>query len=317
MAAAAALLAVLVVNHWTAVRRAHAMTCLYTRGGISGLRSAERALGVSAACTLAFDGGSTWASWSAPWFVDSSIPNNNWSSWVSERAGRHLVADVDLIPTSESADSNWRALGAAGAFVRYDSALAAALVKGGLGHSFIRLGNEGNGSWEPDWIGSSPADWSLWRTFWRRTAFAMRSVPGAHFRFVWCISPGIGHVPLSAYYPGNDVVSVIGLDIYDSGLAYSGSDRWDYLMRVGGVDAVLQFAAAAHKPVAVPEWGLIPAPPGGGDDPNFVRGIASLSARRALTFQGYFDAGSSASALATASRSVAAYREAFGSASGS
>ncbi len=316
IAAIGALITIILVNRsGIAGRPRHSMTCIYTRGGISGLERAERVFGAHATCTLAFDGGPTWATWSAPWFVDSSIPNDDWSAWVSARPGRHLVADVNLIPAAETANPSWRAMGAAGTFVPYARLLAAELVRGGLGGSFIRLGNEGNGPWEIDWIGNSPADWSLWRRFWRQTVLAMRSVPGAHFRFVWCISPGVGHVPLAAYYPGNDVVSVIGLDIYDDARLEPG--RWDYLAGPGGVTTVLQFAAARQRPIAIPEWGLIPSPLGAGDDPSFVQGIAALSSEPSVAFQSYFDAGTSAAALTSAPRSLATYRRAFGSSSGS
>lgn len=288
------------------------MTCLYARGGVGGLEQAEQQLGVSAECTMAFDGGTTWQAWASPWFVQSRVPNNDWGAWVRARPSRRLIVDVDLIPAVETSDPNWRAKGAAGAFEGYARTLAATLVRTGLGDSYIRLGNEGNGSWEKDWIGNAPVDWSEWRSFWSRTVLAMRSVPGAHFRFIWCISEAVGAVPLKAYYPGADVVDVIGVDVYDAGFTYSGQRRWEHLIQQsGGVLDLVRFARARHKPLAVPEWGLIPSPPGGGDDPAFVRGVAALTSAPDFVLRSYFDAGSSASVLRSSPQSVAAYRRAF------
>lgn len=288
-----------------------AMTCLYTRGGVSGLQSAERALGVSASCSLAFDGGSNWATWAAPWFVEKGMPNNDWAGWVRAKPGRQLIADIQLVPTGVAAQAGWRAQGAAGAFSAYDRLLATVLVRSGLGNAYVRLGNEANGAWEPDWIGTTKTQWHLWRELWRRTALAMSSVPGAHFHFVWCISPGVGHVPLGDYYPGNDVVNAIGVDIYDTGLLDPGPNRWTSLLGAGGIQRLLDFASAQGKPVAIPEWGLWSPPVGGGDDPAVVRGVADLSRQPGTVLQDYFYAGITGAALASSPRSLAAYRRAF------
>ncbi len=43
----------------------------------------------------------------------------------------------------------------------------------------------------------------------------MRSVPGASFRFDWTINAGYRPIPFNDYYPGNDVVDIIGMDVYD------------------------------------------------------------------------------------------------------
>ncbi len=293
--------------------RSAGTVCLYTRGGIRGLEAAQKQLGVEANCTLAFDGGPDWTTWATPWFVDNPTSNYDWGKWVAGGSGRRLVVDADLIPKSAEADPNWRALGAAGAYAAYARQLALSLISRGLGLSYVRLGNEANDAATPDFIGPRPTDWANWRAFWRRTALTMSSVPGAKFSFIWCISPSIGHVPLSAYYPGNDVVNDIGVDVYDAGIAYTGDGRFSYLVnRAGGVAEVRQFAFAMRKPLVIPEWGLIPPDSGGGgDDPEFIRGIASLI-QKGVAFQSYFDAGVSAEALANSPHSVEAYRSAFG-----
>lgn len=288
------------------------MNCLYARGGISGLEAAERALAVTATCTTAFDGAATWTQWENPWFANATVANDDWGRWVAAKRGRRLVVDVPLIPSQEAAVYDWRSLGAQGTFSSHARELATALVRAGLGDSFIRLGNESNGPWERDWIGASAGGWLRWREFWRQTVFAMRSVAGAHFRFIWCISPAVGHVPFREYYPGSDVVDVVGMDVYDSGFTYSGGPRWEYLInQPNGVLAIRQFASEVHEPLAIPEWGLIPTPTGAGDDPGFVRGVAGLSRENRFVLQSYFYAGPSAGLLTGSPGSVAAYRRGF------
>jgi len=59
----------------------------------------------------------------------------------------------------------------------------------------------------------------------------MRAVPGAHFKFDWTVNPAIANIPLSNWYPGDDVVDIIGVDAYDAGVPASVpfSGRWNYL----------------------------------------------------------------------------------------
>lgn len=288
--------------------------CLYTRRGIGGLRRAERALQAKATCTLVFHHGATWAQWTVPSFDGPTSVSETWAQWAVARPGRRLIISVPLIPTAERAVRDWRSRGASGDFAQEDRSLAENLVRAGLGTSFIRLGSEGNGRWSVDWIGDTVRDWQQWAAFWRATASAMRSVRGAHFRFVWTISPDVGRAPLSAYYPGDGVVDVIGMDVYDAGFVFLGADRWRYLLdRPNGIGAVMNFAVDHHKPVAFPEWGLIPGPRGGADDSSFVAGVAALSRRPGLAFETYWDAGASATAIAHSPRSRAAFRRLLGS----
>jgi hypothetical protein len=58
---------------------------------------------------------------------------------------------------------------------------------------------------------------------------------------------------------------VVGLDSYD--LAHDDTTaRADYVREPYGLPARVRFAAAHHKPVSCPEWGMY----GAGDDPAYV-----------------------------------------------
>jgi beta-mannanase len=212
--------------------------------------------------------------------------------------------------------SDWLTAGASGAYVGYARELAKNLVAAGLGASVIRLAHEANDPSSPYWIGSTPRDWRLWDEFWRKTVLAMRSVPGARFLFDWCINAYWQPVPLADWYPGNDVVNIIGIDAYDSGVPV-GINRWTRIYgQPDGIKAVLAFARADDKPVSIPEWGLAPVGAqslGGGDDPRYVNGIAQVVRDNPVAYQSYFYDGATRSLLNSSPLSLAAYRSQFGS----
>ena len=55
--------------------------------------------------------------------------------------------------------SNWRVLGAEGAYDGYARQFAANLVAAGMGNAVIRLGHEMNGNWYHDSLGNDPAQY--------------------------------------------------------------------------------------------------------------------------------------------------------------
>jgi hypothetical protein len=142
----------------------------------------------------------------------------------------------------------------------------------------------------------------------------MRSVPGAHFEFDWTVSAGYRSVPLSSFYPGDDVVDVIGVDAYDT-LHGQVADRIAALRgEPGGLDAVRAFAQQHHKPLSIPEWGIGPAGQSGaaGDDPAYVDEVARLARGPGVLYQSYFAGGVEGAELLRAPASLAAYQRHFG-----
>ena len=218
-----------------------------------------------------------------PWVLDT------WAPWVKAASGRRLALSVPLLPTEAKGQL---AAGAAGSFDPYFRTLAQNLVNRGLGTSIIRLGWEANGSWFP-W--SAVPDPASWRAFYRRTVVAMRAVPGAAFTFDLTLNPGQS-LSFADLYPGDDVVDVIGLDVYDVMWQDSTStpeQRWSFLLnQPNGLIDHRDFAAARGKPLSFPEWGLYAAGDvygGGGDNPYFIDRMADWFAANNVAYQGYFN----------------------------
>ena len=285
------------------------MPCVYPGATVNGLEQFDAVVGRQIKCAMVFDDAAPdWRSWENPWFVYNPTPTENWTQFA-RRPGDTTIITLNLFPTSVDT-ANWRAIGAAGGYVAYDKLLARNLVAAGMGRAIIRLAHEANGTWYADNVGTNLAQWAQWKQFWRRTAIAMRSVPGAHFSFNWCIAAGYRPIPFSAYYPGNDVVGSIGVDIYDSGVPRGITNRWIYQYdRAGGVGAIARFAEAQHKPLSVPEWGLQPMSAGGiGSDPAFTRGLLRMMRTEHVSFQSYFFAEGGRSALLGDPVSLGIYR---------
>jgi hypothetical protein len=290
--------------------------CVYSANSTGVLRSFELMVLRNFDCVLVYNNAAPdWASWENPWFLTGPDANYNWASWAqAPGTNRQLVITNNLFP-SDLNNSDWLHAGAAGAYEGHARALARNLVAAGLGNSVIRLAHEANDSSYPYSIGGSDEDFRLWQEFWRRTAIAMRSVPGAHFLFDWCINAYWRPIPLSKWYPGDDVVDIIGIDAYDGGVPV-GMDRWTRLYtQTDGIRDVLQFAAAHGKPVSIPEWGLSTpgaSSLGGGDDPAYVDGIANVVRTNRVAYQAYFYNLDSRSLLGSSPLSLAAYRRHFG-----
>jgi hypothetical protein len=268
-------------------------------------------------CGMVYIDSTDWAGWDSPWFLHYSDPNYNWATWVHNSPAddpRQLIVNTTLIP-SGIASSDWRTAGAAGAFDSDDQTFAQNLVNSGLSNAIIVLGAEANGNWEYDWIGSTPAQISDWVQTWRNTVLAMRSVPGANFQFVWTVNNRVPATPFASYYPGDDVVDIIGDDAYDSGVTGDAGDWNEVSGGPAGVDALVAFAQAHGKPVAFPEWGVgvrDSSTLAGGDDPAYVNGLASVIADNDVAFQSYFFNHEWQTELQQGPSSLSAYQAAFG-----
>jgi hypothetical protein len=291
-------------------------SCAYTNHSIGELGAFGTMVGRQVNCAMVYnDSVTTWQQWESPWFINDHISDNDWSAWATAPgASRRLVITQDLVP-SDIQSTDWLDAGASGAYTQYATALAQNLVNAGLGSSIIRLAPEANGTWFADSLGSTPAQWALWDRFWDQTVAAMRSVPGANFQFDWCVSARYRDLPLSEIYPGDQYVDIVGVDVYDDGnIGTTGAARWSTLMNApDGLEAVVDFAAAHGKPISIPEWGVnTVAGGGGGDDPAFVQGIASLVAGHPTAYQSYFYKYGQQTQLAPGTQSLAAYQAAFG-----
>ncbi len=218
-----------------------------------------------------------------------------WGNWVKQAAGRRLVLGVPML---ESANAGQFAAGVSGQFDTYFTALANELVANGLANTIIRLGYEGNcdtiGPWQAT---DNPSGYVQ---LFRHIVGLMRAVPGSSFIFDWSVCNGLqsGHAlsSFSSFYPGDDVVDLISMDIYDVEWMQPGvtpQERWNYITtRYMGVNDLVQFAHAHGKPLSFPEWGLYNSGDsyaGGGDDPYFIQQMAQLINDTNPVYQAYFN----------------------------
>jgi 5-hydroxyisourate hydrolase-like protein (transthyretin family) len=264
-----------------------------------------------------------WTDWANPWILGGNNPDVRWAGWAAAQPGRSLVITQSLVPTG--IDPDWRALGASGAYDQHIRDWAAALVAGGLGSSIIRLGHEANGDWYYDSIGTTSADFANWAAYWARFVQVARAVPGAHFTFDWTVNAGYRRIPFDSYYPGDDVVDIIGIDQYD-GIAYAPSPppatpeaRWAGILAArDGLGELMAYATAHGKPLSLPEWGLMVAGSaggtGGGDDGYYVDQIANIVRTHVVAYEGLWelDDPTSPLALETNPAALASYELHFG-----
>lgn len=295
--------------------------CAYSSHSIATLHTVGEIVGGELSCAVVYnDAAPTWPAWERPWFLTHTNPDRNWAAWQREDPHRRrLIITQNLFPGSENG-ADWLALGASGAYAAHARALARNLVAAGQGGAVIRLGHEANGTWYRDSLGTTQRDFDLWRRFWRTTVLAMRSVPGARFRFDWCVNAAVRAIPLASWYPGDDVVDIVGVDAYDAGIRADvpGAERWATVYgRPGGVRDVARFAREHGKPLSIPEWGIGPrggTAATGGDDPEYVRGILGVARANDVAYQAYFYSGDWAAQLDASPRSRDAYRAGAGGA---
>lgn len=224
------------------------------------------------------------------------------SDWNVETFGGfegRLVYGLPLLPSEQPATLREVAQG------RHDDvfrSVASHLVDNGRRDSYVRVGLEANGTWFP-W-GADAATAADFRDAFRRVVGVLRDA-APDLRFVFDISCSVGLegdesgdrlASLTALYPGDDVVDVIGCDHYDSFTAAARTEaEWRSTLRPEtgpGLLDVVEFARERGKPFAVPEWGVVSTrADGAGDNPFFVRKMHAFFAEHQgeLAFENYFD----------------------------
>lgn len=204
--------------------------------------------------------------------------------------GRRLVVSVPLLPRAQADQLEQVARG-----LHDDTftAIARILVEGGHRDAIVRLGWEFNGGWFA-WRAKGRED--LWKAAWRRAVGAMRSVTGQAFLFDWTYTlSDHDATPVELAYPGDDVVDVIGADLYHQTWfqdAPSEALRWQrYLKAPRGLDWLSQFAGARGKWISLPEWGtgFRPDGHGGGDSPVFVGNTLRWIASNRVLYHAYWN----------------------------
>jgi hypothetical protein len=209
--------------------------------------------------------------------------------------------------------------GARGAYDQHYARLARLLVKKGQADAYLRIGWEFNGDWYP-W--SAAKDPEAFVQYFRRIVKVMRAVPGQKFRIVWNPSQGKHKIAPDTVYPGDDVVDIVALDLYNTSWRKEDADpevRWrNTLTQPYSLNWLRDFAARHNKPMALPEWGTGTSPngQGQGDDPLFIRRMGEWIRANNVAYHGYWDyPAADYNAELSGGRqpkSAKAFREAFG-----
>lgn len=254
------------------------------------------------------------------------LENSSWHVDTFDGFPGRLSYGLPLLPTDEPATLEEVA---SGAHDEVFEKIARHLVDAGRGDSYVRLGWEANGTWSP-W-GATAETAPAYREAYRQVVTVMRRT-APDLRFVFDITCGTSltgsedrMASFTAPYPGDDVVDVIGCDIYDWHQTKAETpEEWaeDVLAPDDspGLDDLARFGRERNKPIAVPEWGLAAvAQDGNGDNPFYVEQMFAWFEAHAeqLEYEAYFDENSSTvhSSLWQTERnpkSAAAYRRLWG-----
>jgi hypothetical protein len=225
-----------------------------------------------------------------------------WSTWVKAKPGRQMVISVPML---NRASSGQLADGARGAFDAHFRTLAQEIVDNGLGRAIIRLGWEANGDW---FAWKASPDPAAWKAFFRRIVGVMRAVqpkaagqPRQAFEFLLTYNRGTSGTAIrfDTIYPGDDVVDILGMDVFDHKYRDATSPpeaRWDDVAHQEmGLEDFKAFAALHRKPMSFPEWALAQKGyddnGGAGDNPYFIDRMADWLRVNAadVRFQSYFN----------------------------
>mgnify|MGYP000418559501 CR=1 FL=1 len=253
----------------------------------------------------------TWGTWNdlanPSWLLDP------WSTWLRADPNRRLVLSVPMLLGSHAGQFYNTSLDT------YFVQLARNIKNRGIADQvIIRLGWEMNGDWNPYGRQYNP-DGSGFRAMWRRVVPQMKAVHP--FLFDFC--PVMGGPPgPEPFYPGDDVVDIIGFDQYDVWWNRPGGDpvqRWNYLLtKTNGLNWFAQWARQRNKPLAIDEWALWSASDtqqgGGGDNPLFVTNMLTWAQDQGALWTIYFNdsGGGVGTTLQQNPRSLEAYRSYFG-----
>ena len=152
-------------------------------------------------------------------------------------------------------------------------------------NAIIRIGWEGNGDWFP-WSAAHGKEGDYIAAFRHVAAIFKAASPG--FLIDWCVNYGQVKMPPDRMYPGDDVVDVIGMDIYDKNplSRTNPEEAWqNYLNSPYGLNWHKQFAAQHKKPMSYPEWGVGQE----GDNPTFVTGMAQWIKANNVLYNDYWN----------------------------
>lgn len=227
----------------------------------------------------------------------NSIRDSSWHITTYRSFPGRLVYGLPLLPERGPGTLADVAKG------RYDSVfrkVASDLKKNGRGNAIVRIGFEANGDWFR--YGGTAQNAATWRSAYRRVAKVMTATaPKLVTEFdITCgySMPGSKHRldSLTKLYPGDDVVDLIGCDMYDEWQTKARTPaQWRSAIKPRlspGLTDVAAFARAHRKGMAIPEWGVAhPGRNGNGDNPFFINAMRTWMRQNAdvLALENYFN----------------------------
>jgi hypothetical protein len=272
-------------------------------------------------------------------FVDLNIGHQSWPDFQGSTQGNYLdqgafntrtdVTTALTVPLRVSTSGRETEQGGGPDRIRADlqavadgwhddayRTLGDRLVSSGHPHAIIRLGHEQDIEFYPWSVRNGNED--VYIAAFRHVVGILRGIPGNEFVIDYqgngsfaerYTSPrtGIEQPYGDAAYPGDDVVDVIGVDVYNRG-------GWDRVRTT--LDYTQDLAKRHGKPMSIPEWGLWLSETG--DDPGFVENmyawINAMPARGPgrLLYHSYFWRHREAD-LSSAPQAKAKFLELFGS----
>jgi hypothetical protein len=301
-------------------------------GGPANVDAFETWLAKSVQLAEAFEARDKWDS-----IGGASWQLGPWSTWARAKPGRNLILGVPMLPSVSGVSL---ADCAAGQYDGYWQNLANNLAVYGLHWAYLRLGWEMDGSW---YAWNAPQGSGREASFagcFRRIVQVMRATqPANQWKFVWNpTATWTDPAYLSATWPGDAYVDVVGIDLYDQSWVrntYPYPTLCDSACRLAHqqtawtgyawyLQTMRDFAVTHAKPLAIPEWGLYTRSDGhgGGDNPYYMQKMYDFISDPAnnILFHVYFDVNAPdgmhhISGLDTATtfpQAAALYRQLFG-----
>lgn len=176
---------------------------------------------------------------------------------------------------------------------------------------YLRIGHEADEGYPWSYTGHdgdgqpNPANPAEYKAAWRRIAQIYKdTVPNS--KIVWNVLKNTRQ-KVTDYYPGDDIVDIISIDVYDNGSGgYCNSAtspgwinfcRGDYNPATGvskGIGGILEFAKSHGKKIAVDEWGATNKTHLATDGANnsfFVQGMYDFFAANAayIEYESYYN----------------------------
>lgn len=213
---------------------------------------------------------------------------SSWAAWCWQQAGIQGSNMTFTVPPTVT-DKTLEATNAGEGDEHY-RAMARDFVAKGFGNSVIRIGHEMNGNWYP-WAAKNHE--AAYTAAFRRIVEIFRSVPGARFKFNWCVSGGEhASTDYASMYPGDGYVDIIGMDVYGT-TDWGSSDAqvWGLMRDNYSLAMLVSMGKAHNKQIAVDEWGLGNSDHGNGsgDRPQVMKWMLEYMESNTVLYANYWD----------------------------